>query len=67
MKGTTGGRKVENAKQERNNENRKTEEKNNVKEGHLQRKCLIVFDMPVCVYIPDDSRLPCVMAIFAKC
>jgi len=27
MKGTTGGRKVENAKQERNNENRKTEEK----------------------------------------
>ena len=49
----TEGRKVENAKQERDKEKIRRE-KTNVKEGHLQRNCVIVFDMPV--YTSPMSR-----------
>ena len=53
MEGMTEGRKVENAKQERDKEKIRRE-KTNVKEGHLQRNCVIVFDMPV--YTSPMSR-----------
>jgi hypothetical protein len=53
MEGTTEGRNVENAKQERNKENNKTGQ-TSVKEGHLQRNYVIVFDMPV--YTSPMSR-----------